>query len=707
MRRRWALRGLLILGLGCAWGADAHAEQPSGDPFVAPIPLAGTWYAFGGDLEADEATTTDVAKRWHPLEIPGTLVGTKLEGRHGITWYGLDVSLSGTATTSKGDLAIVLPPFMKAYEVFINGESVGGSGTIAPMKRGPNRPFVYPIPRNVITPELAVRIRTHDNEHKGGTFSGARAVAMAVGRPKALEQLMVLSRHELQSAPKLVIQRFVQPMFIGVALLQLVIFLLDRRRRALGWYAAMLLVAVAAGRAQTAVIVGDLGADALTQIGVDALNVAATSLLWKTVSVLLDQSGRLPKLAITLPWSYILVMLIGYAVGAPTAPAVGLFRNIVWPLSIFAGLLLILRGWRAKHPDARVLVLGFGAATVLALASALLFQAADSRAFGGHLAPIRAAVDFAASVALLVTTGIALALRYHRGYVDLERAHVASERFVPAAFLELLGRRDVVAVERGDSSAREMTVMFSDIRGFTRLSERRTPDGNFAFINRYLERMEPCITGNHGFVNQFYGDGIMALFPTADDALRAARSMQQSIDRLNDELERESQPKLQVGIGLHTGPLMLGTIGGSERLDTGVIGDAVNLSARVEGMTKQYGCRVLLSGATRSALLDASDFELREIDRNQAVGRNEAVVVHQLLDAEDEETIAHALATRERFERGLEAYRTGAFDVAVEAFEAVASAANDGAAKLLLRRSRELEANAPAEWNGVTVLDGK
>ncbi|MEK8016252.1 MAG: adenylate/guanylate cyclase domain-containing protein, partial [Candidatus Parabeggiatoa sp.] len=151
----------------------------------------------------------------------------------------------------------------------------------------------------------------------------------------------------------------------------------------------------------------------------------------------------------------------------------------------------------------------------------------------------------------------------------------AYERFVPHAFLSLLGKQSIIDINLGDQIETEMTIFFADIRGFTSISEQMTPQDNFDFINNYFGQMEPIIIQYQGIIDKYIGDAIMAVFPySADDAISAAITMLKTLVKYNQILQRAGLPTLKIGIGIHTGPLMLGTIGGQKRMDGTVISDA-------------------------------------------------------------------------------------------------------------------------------------
>jgi predicted ATPase/class 3 adenylate cyclase/GAF domain-containing protein len=186
--------------------------------------------------------------------------------------------------------------------------------------------------------------------------------------------------------------------------------------------------------------------------------------------------------------------------------------------------------------------------------------------------------------------------------ISLENASIyeATARFVPNQFLTMLKKKNLTEVQLGDQIQKQMTVLFSDIRNFTSLSEGMNPEENFTFINDYLAAMEPIITKNNGFIDKYIGDAIMALFENADDALQAAMQMQEKLVEFNQA--RVNKDPVAIGIGLNSGDLMLGIIGGKMRIDGSVIGDAVNTASRVESLTKEYQAKILITDDTRDKL---------------------------------------------------------------------------------------------------------
>jgi len=253
---------------------------------------------------------------------------------------------------------------------------------------------------------------------------------------------------------------------------------------------------------------------------------------------------------------------------------------------------------------------------------------------------------------------------------ELFALNEAFARFVPRQFLQFLEKDSIVDVKVGDHVQKEMSVLFADIRDFTTLSESMTPEQNFKFINAYLSRMEPAIVENQGFIDKYIGDAIMALFSGgADSALKAAISMLQRLAEYNQERKKAGYVPIQIGIGINTGSLMLGTVGGYSRMDSTVISDTVNLASRIEGLTKEYGVSLLISHHTFSQLEDANQYAFRLIDRVKVKGKSTDVSVYEVFDSDPPKIRDSKLATKFAFEQALLLYNLHSFSEAEQLLE--------------------------------------
>lgn len=280
----------------------------------------------------------------------------------------------------------------------------------------------------------------------------------------------------------------------------------------------------------------------------------------------------------------------------------------------------------------------------------------------------------------------------------LEKSLVAEEdltdaygRFVPHKFLNLLGYESIIDVNLGDQVQQEMSVLFSDIRDFTTLSETMTPQENFNFINAYLSRMEPAITRNNGFIDKYIGDAIMALFSDgADDAVKAGIAMLHILDDYNQYRESVNYIPIKIGIGINSGSLMLGTVGGKSRMDSTVISDAVNLASRIEGLTKDYGVPLLISHATFERLRNPADYAIRIVDKVQVKGKSQFVTVYEVFDADPAQIRSAKLANLPVYSEAMLLFERKEFREAGKLFEeCLRTNSSDRVARIYKKRCQD------------------
>jgi predicted ATPase/class 3 adenylate cyclase/GAF domain-containing protein/tRNA A-37 threonylcarbamoyl transferase component Bud32 len=276
----------------------------------------------------------------------------------------------------------------------------------------------------------------------------------------------------------------------------------------------------------------------------------------------------------------------------------------------------------------------------------------------------------------------------------LAELNQAYQRFVPGQFLQFLGKSSIVDVQLGDQVQLEMSVLFSDIRDFTSISEKMNPEENFKFINSYLSRMEPAIAENSGFIDKYIGDAIMALFSgAADNAVKAGIAMLYRLGEYNQHRQNSGYSPINIGIGINTGSLMLGTVGGQNRMNGTVISDAVNLASRIEGLTKTYGCSLLISEHTFARLQEPQNYAIRTIAQVLVKGKSEQVTVYEVFEADTPKIKAGKLATLASFNEGCFLYNSGRFEAAAEKFEfCLKHNPGDRVSEIYLQRCRTKQA---------------
>jgi two-component system sensor histidine kinase ChiS len=288
-------------------------------------------------------------------------------------------------------------------------------------------------------------------------------------------------------------------------------------------------------------------------------------------------------------------------------------------------------------------------------------------------------------------------------HIQLAKLNLSYSRFVPREFLNFLGKDSILDVQLGDQVQREMTILFSDIRAFTTLSESLTPKENFNFLNSYLKRVSPIIRNNKGFVDKYIGDAMMALFPEdPEDALRAAIDMQNQVSLYNSHRQKSGYAPIAIGIGIHTGSIMLGIIGEEQRLEGTVIADAVNFASRLENLTKVYGASILISGQTLISMDNLINYNYRFIDKVKVKGKMNLVPVFEVLDSNSPKIMELKIQTRSRFEHGVVLYHTKQLEKAYQIFQEVLQVnPQDQAVRMYVKRCEQLQQNGiPEGWDG-------
>lgn len=265
---------------------------------------------------------------------------------------------------------------------------------------------------------------------------------------------------------------------------------------------------------------------------------------------------------------------------------------------------------------------------------------------------------------------------------------------------------------RPGGEVKDLTVMFSDIRDFTTLSEGLTPDELVRLLNEYLSAMTDILFENLGTLDKYIGDAIMAFwgspYPQEDHAYRAcccALQMVARLDELNRKWGEEGGRRIAIGVGLNTGPANVGNMGSNKRLAWTVMGDNVNLASRLEGLTKEYRCRVIISEGTFTQV--SHQFVAREVDKIRVKGKKKPVTIYELLAPVSERTTFASLL--ELYNEALQAYRSQQWDEAASKFsELLTIYPDDGPSHVLLQRCFELREESPGmSWDGVHVMKSK
>jgi adenylate cyclase len=283
---------------------------------------------------------------------------------------------------------------------------------------------------------------------------------------------------------------------------------------------------------------------------------------------------------------------------------------------------------------------------------------------------------------------------YQKVLTLLQQTERSFGRLIPHQLLKLLDRDNINDVKLGDQIERKLTVMFTDIRNFTTLSESMTPQENFNFLNSYLSLMEPIIGAHRGIIDKYVGDTILALYTQgADDALAGALEMLDKLKWYNAGRANAGYAPIHAGFGLNTGYVMIGTIGGADRMESTVIGDAVNLTARIEEATKTYQSPLLISQNTLYDLANPSRYDIRFLDRIRVKGKTQPLSIYEVFDNDPVKVRDGKRHTRAKFEEAIACYHLKNIPRAIELLDfCVEQSPQDVPAQIYLDRCKEFQA---------------
>ncbi len=265
---------------------------------------------------------------------------------------------------------------------------------------------------------------------------------------------------------------------------------------------------------------------------------------------------------------------------------------------------------------------------------------------------------------------IVTAIDNAKQYDYRKKLTAASERFFPDEYLRYLNKSNITDIKLGDQVQKKMTILYSDIRNFTTLSEVIGPQESFYFLNNYLKEIEIITIQNHGFIDKYIGDAFIALFRSANDALNASLSILQTLDELNEQ----SPLKTKIGIGLATGLVTLGIVGVERRMQSTAISTAVDIANDLQELTKKYQVPLLITESTYYSLKNPGAYAIRRLDTKKFL--EEAENIYEVFDNETEQQINLKVRTQEDFEEAIRLYNQHEFKKSLQLFNAVVNIDN-------------------------------
>lgn len=373
-----------------------------------------------------------------------------------------------------------------------------------------------------------------------------------------------------------------------------------------------------------------------------------------------------------------------------------------WMFAVATLAVCLATAWSFMLIRQQVLKIGFGAALAAA------YYGLAVHAFTSHGLWVELVFP---EGALAVSFGVAATVEYLIEGRQRRQLRAAFDKYMSREVVEEI-MRDPERIKLGGEK-KELTVFFSDVAGFTTISEQLEPEELVELLNRYLSAMTDIIRRHRGNVNKYLGDGIMAIFgaPLGDPnhatlACHAALDSQAELAKLRDAWKAEGYPEIVARIGINSGPLVVGNMGSQERLEYTVMGDSVNLASRLEGANKFYETLILLGPRTYE--LAQRDIEAREVDLLRVKGKKEPVTVYELLGRKGELSVERKQVV-DMYLEGLAAYKRRDFAAAKQRFEAaLALDPSDGPSKVYRERAAVyLTAPPPPDWDGVYELKSK
>ena len=284
------------------------------------------------------------------------------------------------------------------------------------------------------------------------------------------------------------------------------------------------------------------------------------------------------------------------------------------------------------------------------------------------------------------------------------------EKFVPKQFLDRIALEGLENIALGEANTEMITVLFSDIRHFTDLTENMNPQEVLNFLNSYLDRVNKPIHNNFGFIDKFLGDGIMALFDHPDDsatnAINAAIDMIEAVKLYNEHRSSCNYPAISIGIGLHTGEVIIGTIGSKTRMESTVLGDVVNLSSRIQELTKYYDTQIIISSETFERINDNAIL-CRELDFITVKGKEHPTSIFEVFNCDPIDIREKKLKMLEPYYEGLMRYYSRDWDAATLYFQqCVEIYEDDLMSKMYIDRCHQYKKYPPPEdWDGALRLN--
>lgn len=618
------------------------------------VQLGGAWEFYWASLLPPQGEATEA--EGHFLQVPASWTSLFKEGKnlpaHGYGTYRLLLK-----DLPKGEiLSIYMPEVLCAYKLFINGKPAAQNGEVG-IKRSSSRPEFLPqmisfTPETDNT-ELLLHVSCF-NYRKSGIWRN-----LILGSPSAV--------HEYKSNQTMTDTFLIGSLFI-IGIYHLGIYAFRKMEKSALYFGLFCLLTVI----RIATTGEQLGTYLYSFVSWELQRKAEFSLLVLGAPLFILFISELFPKEKWKKFSLYYLIQTGILALLTFLPPVRISNLLVIPLQVhmLIGVLyclfIIFRGIHRKKT---------GAKTVLSGSLILIFGAVNDILYSNGIISGLYLIPTTLFLFIFFQT-IMLSRRFSQSFNEVEKLSLrlsdlnkSLSRFVPFEFLDILSKESIVEINLGDQIQQNMTILFSDIRSFTELSESMSPQENFNFLNSYLHRIGPVIRKNSGFIDKYIGDAIMALFPSdPEKALKAAIEMRQEVNSYNKHRSNSGYPPIDIGIGIHIGDSILGTIGETNRLETTVIADAVNIASRLEALTKEFGVPIITTEDFVKELPPKTSVSYRRLGNILLKGKSRAVNLFEILDSYGHNEYNAMMKLKKPYEQALGLYEEGKIEEAQEAF---------------------------------------
>lgn len=623
------------------------------------IDLTGEWLFNRNDDLSFANTNIDVSD-WKNIKVPG-LWNLQGYNHNGSSWFRHYFTIDNIANYS-----LVIPKVIAGYEVYINGVLIGGLGEIntdGSLKEEETHIHLIDIPTPLLVLNelniIAIRVSTISAD------GGFVETPFKIGNRVKLNSFF--QRYLLYYASMAAILLFVGVYFI-------LLYNIDptyKHNLLFGFTSILAALFIIGQKSLGYWITSNHWINLLVFIYIP-ISLVPYIMVKMIHSFFRKKVNHIVKFIMNL---YLIIPLILLVVPFSVGLYIFFFERLVigiYMMTILVfGYCMIISEYaiNRKFPGSQVMSIGISICTITAIINALansgLVVLYDPLAEGLLFLCL-----FMSSAASMEVSSVRKELLETN--LSLQLHNKSLHRFVPFEFFSLLNKLDILEINAGDNKAIETTVLFTDIRSFTSMSEKMTPKENFEFINDYLEHMVPIINKHNGFIDKYIGDAIMAIFPgSPDNAVNAAISMQNELKNFNIKRELNSEVPIEMGVGIHYGKLMLGIIGNESRLEGTVISDTVNIASRIESLTKVFSSHILISNDLFLELNKINLFKYRFMGLMDIIGKDEPVSIFEIFNGDNLEIIEMKEKTKDEFENGILKFSSNKIEEAKISFKKV------------------------------------